>query len=218
MSFLKNKYGQAVTLILLLQAIAFYAVASRSELIPSVPPLTQFPTAIASWYMTQNIPIEQEILDVLKADDTLNRVYFDEANGRIATLYIAYFKTQRAGQSPHSPKNCLPGSGWEPLDVGITTLAVPGWDTPISINRYVVQHGEEKSVAYYWYQSHSRVIATEYAAKFWLVADSIRYHRSATALVRVVVPVRDNQVTQASAVGLDFIRALFPKLEEQLPL
>jgi EpsI family protein len=218
MSFLRNRYAQAVTVILLLQAIAFYAVASRPEHVPPVPPLGRFPAVIGAWTMTQDIPIEKEVLDLLKADDTLNRVYVDPAKRALVTLYIAYFKTQRYGQSPHSPKNCLPGSGWEPVEVGISSLAVPGWDAPIAINRYVVEHGEEKSVTFYWYQSHKRVIATEYAAKFWAVADSIRYHRSDTALVRVIAPVRNNDIARATATGLDFIQALFPELDARMPL
>ena len=68
---------------------------------------------------------------------------------------------------------------------------MPGRSEPIRSNRYVVAHGDEKSVVLYWYQSHNRVIASELAAKFWLVADSIKYHRSDSSLVRVVVPVRD---------------------------
>jgi EpsI family protein len=217
-NFLRNRYTQAVTVLLLLQAAAFYAVASRKEIIPSVPPLANFPVIVGPWYMTQDVPLDKDTLDILRADDTLNRVYVNPANRELATVYIAYFKTQRTGQSPHSPKNCLPGSGWEPIDVGLATLKVSGWDTPITVNRYVVRHGEDKSVVYYWYQSHERVIAKEYAAKFWLVMDSIRYRQSATALVRVIAPVRNNDVEQASRVGEDFVRALFPQIRTRLRL
>ena len=218
MSFLRSRYFQAVTLILILQAITFYAVASRPEHVPYVPPLATFPTHIDSWDVTQDIPIEKPILEFLRADDTLNRVYVDPVKRRLVTLYIAYFKTQRYGQGPHSPKNCLPGAGWEPIEVGTSSITAPGWDSPVTINRYVVAHGEEKSVAFYWYQSHRRVIAAEYAAKFWAVADSIRYHRSDTALIRVIAPVVDNDIGGASDRGLDFIRTLFPQLNGRLPL
>ena len=88
---------------------------------------------------------------------------------------------------------------------------------PIRVNRYVVARGEEKSVVLYWYQSHNRVIAGEFAAKFWLVADSIRYHRSDTALVRVVVPVRAGDIDSAVNNGIAFVQAIFPDLQKQLP-
>ena len=97
------------------------------------------------------------------------------------------------------------------------SVSVPGEAVPIVINKYVVQHGDERSVTLYWYQSHRRIIANEFSAKFWLVADSVRYHRSDTALVRISVPVREDDVDGATATGVDLIRAVFPELVKQLP-
>jgi EpsI family protein len=161
----------------------------RTEITPAVAPLSQFPTVSKEWRMTRDLPLEKETLDVLKADDTLNREY-TAASGASAYFFIAFFKTQRKGQAPHSPKNCLPGAGWTSLEDTKISIPVPGWPEPIVTNKYVVQHGSDKSVTLYWYQSHNRVIASEYSAKFWLVADAIRYQRSDTAIVKVVVPVQ----------------------------
>ena len=218
MDFLNLKYVRAVLLILLLQTAAFYALAFRPETVPPTPPLITFPERLGTWHMFRDTPVEKEIQDILRADDTLNRSYLDPARGE-SDLWIAYFKTQRYGQAPHSPKNCLPGSGWEPVPgaSGPLTVHVTGWDTPITINRYVVQHGEERSVSLYWYQSHGRVIAGEMAAKFWLVTDSIRYRRSDTALIRVTVPVRGS-IDRAVDTGVDFVQSLFPAVMRQLPL
>jgi EpsI family protein len=216
MGFWHNKYTRALLLILLLQIVAFYAVAFRDETVPPVPPLVTFPQQLGPWSMVKNIPVEKEALNVLRADDTLSRVYFSAPRGA-SYLWIAYFKTQRYGQSPHSPKNCLPGAGWEPVEDARMTIRVPAWDTPITINRYVVQHGDERSVSLYWYQSHGRVIAAELAAKFWLVADSIRYRRSDTALVRITVPVGAS-IQQAVDTGVEFAQSVFPAVVRQLPL
>jgi EpsI family protein len=144
-------------------------------------------------------------------------VYVKPSGTGFAFLFIAYFKTQRYGQTPHSPKNCLPGSGWEPVETGRQTIDVPGWSAPIVTNRYVVELGDQKSVVLYWYQTHNRIIASEYWAKFWLVVDSVRYRRSDTALVKIVVPVRDNNVGAATDMGVQCIQALFPSLLKQLP-
>ena len=217
MTFLNNKYARALTLVLLIQAAAFYAIAMRHENTPVVEPLTFFPTAFNGWFSVKDIAVEKEVQDVLKADDTLNRVYVNQARQE-ASLWIAFFKTQRYGQSPHSPKNCLPGSGWEKVSDQIIPVTVADWDGPIYINRYVVEHGDDKSVTLYWYQSHRRVIAGEFAAKFWLVADSIRYHRSDTALIRVVVGVHNGDVEGASNTGIQFIQGLFPQVLQKLPL
>ena len=218
MEFLNNKYARILTLVLLLQAIAFYAIARRSDIIPAVGPLANFPAHIGDWQMIQDMPIEKEVEDVLRADDTLNRRYVNAAGTRDLYFFIAYFKTQRTGQSPHSPKNCLPGAGWTQITSDRPEVKVPDWPGPVRINRYVVEQGMEKDVVLYWYQSHNRVIANEFAAKFWLVADAVRYHRSDTALVRVVVPVREDNIDVATATGISFIKQVFPPLLQQLPL
>jgi len=133
-----------------------------------------------------------------------------------ANLFIAYFKTQRQGQSPHSPKNCLPGSGYQPSESGRIDVPVAGGS--ININRYVVSRGEDESVVMYWYQSQGRVIADEFAAKFYLIADSIRHHRSDTSLVRVVVPVTEHMTREkASQTAIDFVQAAYPAVSAWLP-
>ena len=214
----KNPYVRVVAFILLLEALAFYAFASRAETTPPVEPLVLFPSVIGDWLIVRDFPLDPAVLELLKADDTLNRFYVNQTTRQIAGLYIAYFRTQRYGQAPHSPKNCLPGAGWEPVKENFLSLRVADWDTPITVNRYVVQHGDERSITLYWYQSHNRVIATEYAAKFWAVADSIRYRRSDTALVRITVPVGSAGTDAAEQAGAAFVQAVFPALLHELPL
>ena len=216
MSWTRYKYAWILTLALVVQASLFYA-ASSGERVPASQPLDLFPAQLGSWREAQNYPVEQEIRDQLNADDLLNRLYTDPGSRAGAALFVAYFKTQRTGQSPHSPKNCLPGSGWEPEATGFVDVAVSGQPEPVRINRFVVSHGEEKSVVLYWYQSQRRVVASEFSAKFWLVMDSIRYHRSDTALVRVTVPVRNNDADAATRVGVSFVQTVFPVLKGYLP-
>jgi|SRR5580700_11211546 EpsI family protein len=216
MTWIRHKDAWVLTLALLAQTTLFYA-ASRGEKVPSGAALDLFPAQMGTWHEAQDYPVEQEIRDQLKADDMLNRLYTDPGSRAAAGLFVAYFKTQRTGQSPHSPKNCLPGSGWEPEATGILDVAVAGQPEPIRINRFVVSHGDEKSVVLYWYQSQRRVIASEFSAKFWLVMDSIRYHRSDTALVRVTVPVTNNDPDAATRTGVEFVRTVFPVLKGYLP-
>jgi EpsI family protein len=213
--FLSSRYARAGTAILVLQAALFYA-ASRGEQIPSSQPLDKFPERAGEWRTVQRGVIEKEVQQVLRADDTLSRVYSSPTARSAVNLFVAYFKTQRAGQAPHSPKNCLPGAGWVPSSSGVIDVQVAGEAQPIPVNRYVVSRAGEKGVVLYWYQSRARVVANEYAAKFWLVADSIRYHRSDTALVRVWVPVVSNDEAAATATGERFVQALFPELRRYL--
>jgi EpsI family protein len=213
----RSKYALLLTVVLLLQGGVYYAVASRSELTPQTGALALFPTEIGAWHMMREYPIEKEVQDVLKADDTMSRDYLNAGTQTSASLFIAYFKTQRYGQSPHSPKNCLPGSGWEPTESGTMTIDVPNWQGPIRTNRYVVERGEDKVLTIYWYQSHNRVIASEYWARFWLVVDAIRYRRSDTSLVRVMVPVREDDIDAATRTGVTFVQSAFPAIGKQLP-
>ena len=213
MKFLQSKFIYALTLVLVLQAALFYS-ASHGEATPLATPLIAFPLNVGSWHMQAEGQIDQETRDILKADDYLTRAYFGPEGG--ANLFVAYFKTQRQGQSPHSPKNCLPGAGWEQIKSGRVDVPVAG-SAPIHINQYVVQKGQSEAVVYSWYQSQGRVIADEFAAKFYLVSDSIRNHRSDTALVRVWVPVVGNDPGPAEKVGTDMIKTFYPVVSTFLP-
>src|SRR6202789_1374920 len=228
MNFLSNKYARVFTGALILQIFAFYAVAMRSEAVPTIAPLSTFPTAAGRWTAWRDFPLDADTQAVLKADDVLNRLYLDPTRTRRCTtdtsnpdpclnLFIAFFKTQRYGQAPHSPKNCLPGAGWEQISSERPALAVPGEDHSIVINNFVPTHGEKKSVSLYWYQSHQRIIASEFGSKFWSIVDSIRYNRSDMALVRITVPVVSGNINAAAQTGYAFIRAIFPSLLRQLP-
>jgi EpsI family protein len=214
--FLAGRHARILTAVLLAQGALFYAL-SRGEAVPIVRPLAEFPGTFDGWRLFREGVIEQEILDVLRADDLLNRVYMHGASGQVASLFVAYFKSQRTGQAPHSPKNCLPGAGWVPSASEIVSIAVPDRPEPVEVNRYIVSKGDEKSVVLYWYQTRGRVIASEYRAKVHLVVDSVRYNRSDTALVRVVVPVRDNNDAAAAKAAVEFVQSFFSPLRAFLP-
>ena len=211
-SLLQSKFVYGLTLVLVAQAVLFYS-ASHGEKTPLAAPLSGFPTVVGAWHLEEVGVVDQETQDILKADDLLTRTYTSREGD--ANLFIAYFKTQRQGQSPHSPKNCLPGSGWQQMETG--RIDMPVADGSIHINQYVVEKGDAQSVVLYWYQSQGRVIADEFAAKFYLISDSIRHHRSDTALVRVVVPISRDQTEQAEKVGADFVRTFYPVVKGYLP-
>jgi EpsI family protein len=216
-SILNNKYARILSVILVAQAVMFYT-ASRGESAPPEQPLIgTFPTAVGTWRMTQQGVVDKETQDILRADDTLTRSYASTAGG-VANLFVAYFHTQRTGQSPHSPKNCLPGSGWTQTVSGYLDVPIPSRNETIQINRYIVSKADAKSAVLYWYQTPKRVIADEYHAKFWLVADSVTTHRSDTSLVRVVVPIVNDRDQAAVDTGIRFVQAMYPVLRQQLPL
>jgi len=215
--FLKSKAALAVTLVLLAQAALLSSV--KPEVLPSSQPLSQLPPDLGNWEYIRDYDVDQDTRDVLKADDLLFRGYRDSTTGRGGTLFVAAFRSQRNGKAPHSPKNCLPGSGWTQLSSDLLSIDV-GQPQPISVNRYIVQHGDERDLVLYWYQSRERVVASEYSAKFWVMADAIRLNRTDTALVRVFMPiVAADQTDPANATreAVSFVQAFFQPLHLILP-
>jgi EpsI family protein len=154
---------------------------------------------------------------VLNADDTLWRAYQNRETGDVLSLFVAYFATQRTGKTPHSPKNCLPGSGWTPSEAGIIKISQPNYSRQITVNRYIVSRGDNQSVVLYWYQGHGRVIASEYEAKIYTVLDSLRYKRSDTSLIRVVQGVTAGNTRRATDDAISFVKAFFQPLRDYLP-
>jgi EpsI family protein len=213
-----SRSGRILTIVLLLQAAIFYGLAfARPEIRPPHRPLALFTVPGNTWVMRESMPLDAETLSVLKADDVLSRLYQDRNTNEYATLFVAYFETQRTGKAPHSPKNCLPGAGWTALKSGTIAIPVAGKQDPINVNRYVVTRGDNKSVVLYWYQSERQVIASEYAAKIYTVLDSIRYDRSDTALVRVVVGANNGDLKTATDTAVSFVKTFFEPLLNYLP-
>jgi EpsI family protein len=215
-SFFRTRSARILSVVLLGQASLFYGF-SRRESVPHHSPLVDFQLPASSpWTMRENLQLDADTLEVLKADDLTSRVYQNTSNGAVATLFVAFFETQRTGKAPHSPKNCLPGSGWTPSRSSARTISVPGAQ-PITVNDYVISRGQNQSIVLYWYQSRDRVVASEYSAKVFTVTDAIRYNRSDTALVRVVVNVADGNVQAAEDTAIAFVQSFFTPLRQFLP-
>src|ERR1700693_3304151 len=213
---MQNKYARILTLALVIQAGLFYAT-SRAENVPSMRPLHDFPRELSGWSMAQEGYVDDETQAILQADDTLTRTYHSPKFQLVSNLFVAFFKTQRTGKAPHSPKNCLPGTGWEREREDYLDVTIPGMTEPIQVNRFIVSKGEEKSLVLYWYQTENRVVANEYRAKLMTVEDAIRYNRTDTALVRVVVPVIAGDDAAAQQEAVEFVQSFFVPLRKYLP-
>ena len=211
--FLNSTPARVVTILLVLQGALLYS-SIRPEAVPPGQPLREFPRELGSWSFVQDGVVDQESLDVLRADDLLNRQY--HRGPVLAGLFVAAFQSQRSGKAPHSPKNCLPGAGWTPLSDSEVSIDV-GQAAPITVNRYIIASGEQRSLVMYWYQSRDRVVADEFEAKFWVMADAIRYNRTDTALVRVIIQVLNKDEETAERQATDFVRSFYPLLRQHLP-
>ncbi len=213
--------GTLVPLFLVAQILLIHAVAS-GEHPPPAPALDDFPTAFGPWKLFQSDPIDAATATELGADLLVSRIYsqpataIETSRASIASLLVAWFQTQREGaRQPHSPKVCLPGAGWTPRVVDQLTIATAAG--AITVNRYVVEKETQRAVVLYWYQTPRRVIAGEWAAKFWLAADALRDQRTDTALVRVIAWPAPGGDQAATAVATGFVGDLYPVLREYLP-
>jgi EpsI family protein len=202
----------------LLTAAAVIARASRPESIPFHEPLSGLSMQIGDWKGQESPAMESKILAVLGVDDYIDRVYYNTELFP-ASLYVGYYKSQREGDAIHSPLNCLPGAGWNPVESGYISLPVNGNST-IKINRIRIVKGIDEEVVLYWYQSHGRVIASEYWAKIYSVLDALHTNRTDAALVRVICPVPGTGAEaemNAEKNAVEFVKALFPCLSQFLP-
>jgi EpsI family protein len=205
-----------VAVCLLVSTALLLRARNGSEIMPPRAPLDSFPRAFGSWTST-DIALDKEVRDVLGPGDFLMREYNNPATTRNVNLFIAYFPSQRTGDTIHSPKNCLPGSGWTPVRSDRITLAVPG-HAPFLVNRYLIAQGQQRQLVLYWYWAHNRAVASEYAAKFYLISDSIRMHRSDGSLVRVTTVLAENQtIESAQQTLISFAGHVVPLLNTYVP-
>jgi len=190
-------------------------VRNGSEIIPARQPLASLPHTLGDWAST-DIRLSQDVMNVLGPGDFLLRDY-QRPDGADVNLFIAYFPSQRAGDAIHSPKNCLPGAGWAPVTADRITVNVPGHE-PFPANRYLIAKGEDRQLVLYWYWAHDRVVASEYTAKFYLVADSIRERRSDGSLIRVTTGLaRGESIDAAQQRLLGFTGNVVPMIGSYVP-
>ena len=187
---------------------------------PARESLKQFPMAVDEWRGLDEPDFAPDILAVLGVDEYVNRSY--QSSAGTVGLYVGFYESQRQGDTMHSPMNCLPGAGWEPvssehLDIPVISQGAP---RTISVNYYLIEKGLNRHVVLYWYQSHGRVVANEYRSRVLMVLDAMKLNRTDAALVRVVSPViTQGGSTQdhASQVTVEFVKKTFPLLERFLP-
>jgi len=200
---------------LLLAALVFLHIRSTGEVVPVRRPLDAFPTTLGAWQGREATIFEVEILNILKVKDYLMRRYVDPT-GRSLWLYIGYWDTQRKGAQMHSPKNCLPGSGWEPLEASKVRILLPPPYAAITVNRYLIQKGGDQQLAFYWYHSQGKAIAGEVAARVEMVKNAIFRNRTDGALIRVSSPVYGS-VPETTEQLIKYIQAMYPSLSQFLP-
>jgi exosortase D (VPLPA-CTERM-specific) len=194
-----------------LAAVASPLLAGRTEVVPARESFLDFPMVIGDW-RGASLAMEKQYVERLRFDDYVLADYRKPGDSSV-DVYIAYYRSQRKGQSAHSPKTCLPGGGWE-----ITSLRAVEVGPALLVNRAVIQKGDERQLVYYWLKQRERVLTDEYLVKAFLFWDALTRQRTDGALVRLITAVRSEaDETAADRRLLEFAKLVHPMLKRYVP-
>jgi exosortase D (VPLPA-CTERM-specific) len=174
-------------LILVGMLLCSYQLQGREERAPVRQTFLDFPMDISGWRGTP-MAMEKQYVDTLRFDDYL-LAEFQGPNAGPVNFYIAYYQSQKKGQSAHSPKTCLPGGGWEMTSLAEMPVIENGTGKKFSANRVVIQKGDARQVVLYWFKQRDRLVTDEYLVKALLFWDSMTRRRSDGALIRLTSPL-----------------------------
>ncbi len=194
-----------LTAVLLAGTILAGGLTSRRISEPLVSPLELIAPQIDGWVKYKDEKLPAPTLHALDPTSYLVRTY---TKGNMSMdLFIAFYAQQRAGESMHSPKHCLPGSGWEIWQQDTALIPVNG--QRIRVNKYSIEGSGTRMLMFYWYQSKSRIFASEYLGKILLARDTVLTGRTAASIVRIMLP----DVPGASEQGVAFASKLIPEMQ-----
>jgi EpsI family protein len=196
--------------------------------VPKSEPLNRLSMSIGNW-QGREVPLDGYVLDVLGQGVFLNRTYLPMRGARQSNqherehddapigLFIGYFPTQRTGQAIHSPQNCLPGAGWNFESKGLTDL-MDSEGKRYRVGSYLISNGKDRDEVLYWYRSQGRSIASDYAAKWYTLTDSILHNRTDAALIRVITPLQQGESPrEAELRAVSFAEQMNPLLSAYIP-
>ncbi|WDT80459.1 MAG: VPLPA-CTERM-specific exosortase XrtD [Candidatus Manganitrophus sp.] len=192
-------------------------INAREEIVPSRESFTEFPMQVAAW-SGKPLVMEEAYRNALRFDDYLLADYQSPERAPI-NLYVAYYGSQKKGQSAHSPRTCIPGGGWEITSLRTIRIDAEGAAIPpLWANRVLIQKGDQKQLVYYWFQQRGRILTNEYLVKFYLLWDAVTLNRTDGALVRLtaaISPGESESSVDDRLVG--FARTVRPHLGRYIP-
>jgi EpsI family protein len=192
------------TALILATAGAITLLSQQQKPAPLSHPLESVPGQLAGWTWKDSETLDSSVLEGLKPTSYLSRRY--EKRGASLGLFIEYYAAQQSGESIHSPKHCLPGSGWEIWRQG--SLVLPLREGAVTINKYSIRKDDHRLLMLYWYQTRHRVVRSEYLGKFLLLRDAIIEGHTQGSLVRILLPDEEGISEEGAAVAKELIPGL----------
>ena len=210
--------------VLIAVAISIWLIPQRVDSVPHRESLLSFPRDLGAWVGRRD-RLDDVYVDTLKFDDYLLADYRHVgASSAVAAtiginMYVAWYDSQRAGQSAHSPRTCLPGGGWKIADLNthqVANATIGG--TPLIVNRALIVNGQERQLVYYWFQQRGRVVTNEYMVKWYLFWDALTRNRTDGALVRLIAPIPAGASIEGVEESLtEFVKVSAPQLPRFIP-
>ena len=205
-----------IVCILLCATTIFLHNFSKGTVVPIKQSLDNFPGTLGKWTCIETGKLPDTVEQILGVDDYINRNY-QAPNGRIINLYVSYFACME-GKGFHSPRNCMPGSGWDVASLKPLTLYIRHSEgTPVVINQMTMQKGAKQQIVLYWYHCRGRIIHSEYMEKIYQVIDSIFKRRTDGSFIRIMAPLDNGDTTFRLNNMKEFTRHVIPLLDEYLP-
>ena len=206
--------------VVLVFSIAFSSfLAERSESRQVRKSLVNFPISINNW---QGKPSKLDRIYLLALDlsDYIISDYVNKQDSsKRVNLYVAYYDSQRKGESAHSPRSCIPGGGWVIKKSSSQTVKdIKYHGKPLTVNRLDIQKGNNKQLVYYWFQQRGRIINNEFMVKWYLFQDALTRNRTDGALVRLTTLIPPGQDVSTGDERLtDFARSVITELDAYIP-
>jgi exosortase D (VPLPA-CTERM-specific) len=203
-------------------SVCAIAIAGAGLLIPQRVEATQpraslveFPMMFGAWQGRRDA-LDRVYIDELKFDDYLLADFRVDGKRSPVNLYVAYYDSQRKGESAHSPRSCIPGGGWDITSFSSSRLAVG--DSQLPFNRVVIENGTNRQVVYYWFAQRGRIVTNEYLVKWYIFWDSLTRNRTDGAMIRLVAAQQQGQTEEDVDRTLqEFARTIAPKLATYIP-
>jgi exosortase D (VPLPA-CTERM-specific) len=198
-------------------ALASTLMVEREEVPPPRAMFVDFPMKLDGWLGT-SLTLEKQYIDALRFDDYVLADY-RFGDGQSVNLYAAYYRSQRKGQSAHSPQSCLPGGGWEISSFHSMDLpANSGMVRSLHVNRALIQKDSQKQIILYWFKQRDRILSNEYLVKVYLFWDALSRGRTDGALVRIASLVGPGETEDiVDQRLLRFVSTIEPELNRYVP-
>ena len=194
--------------------------------VPPRAPMRTLQVSAPGYDVQTDVEVKEEEQRIAGMDDYVMRAFQKDSVDAGFSVYVGYYTYQVQGKTIHSPKNCLPGAGWEQISWRVLPVAAAGATYPV--NRYLLGNEGRQALVYYWYQGRGRAEASEYVVKWNLLVDAAIHRRTEEALVRIVVPVDlagarpgspelQRRYDQADSLATSVAKQLGPQVDRLLP-